>query len=215
MGENAMRPASLFCVGVLLWWEYEISHRLVCWTLGPQLVVLFWKALETSGGGEAGGNRSLGACLWGLCLVFSCFLILCFQSAMRWRVSHCHDVLLRSHGPNPLKSWAKVNSSSLSCSVKYFGHSDKKSFLLKKKTNISWVSDPSACAFFSLWLWKVDIITPVLIEDKTKHEKKKSKLRNVLTKCSTSKRRSQDLNRALISKPLFLHYFRGQFGLSL
>lgn len=50
---------------------------------------------------------------------------------------------------------------------------------LKKKTHISWVQCPFTCAFVSLQLGKVTVITFILVNGKTKN--KKTELSKLLT----------------------------------
>jgi hypothetical protein len=97
-------------------WICNVPHRLMCRKLGPQLVALFWEAVETRKWGLAGEEGHWGVTfkiIPGPCspppLISPCFL-----SAMRWTASathsYCHDVL-PPYGPriNGARLWTETS----------------------------------------------------------------------------------------------------------
>lgn len=147
------------CLPVYCGFTMHCPLRLMCWGLGPQLVVL-----ETSG-----VSSSLGHVLGDVMFLAPFCVSFCFLSAMRSTTSSCrHDVLLKSLGPSKhgLKSLL-LHVVSVMCLVTVVKHLSNTLFPLFMRTTASDHVEVSPCPVPAMssthWLTAVCLIPNLLV----------------------------------------------------
>jgi hypothetical protein len=106
----------IYYQGVMVW-IWNVPHKFTCWTLGLQLMALFWKAVRNEAQLEEAGPWG---CAWWVISGPSSLFCLCFLLVVRWTAC----------GPRIKGPWIEISatmSHNKSLLWHIFCHNDKKS----------------------------------------------------------------------------------------